>query len=127
MAQNDADAAICRKVPKVLRDWVLVLSHEKTKTEGGILIPDTAQKKGTMATVVAAGPGRRSDYADVFHETPVKTGDVVIYNRHARTQNVKIGPKGEEVPHLLIKAEDLLAVVEGEHADRKRVTVGIEV
>ena len=43
---------------------LLILSSQRavaeTKTKGGLLIPETAQKSPLEATVVAAGPGARN-------------------------------------------------------------------
>ena len=47
---------------KPLADRVLVkVDEEETKTKGGILIPDTAQKKSQKGTVMAIGSGKVLD------------------------------------------------------------------
>lgn len=73
-----------------LSDRVLVKPLEsETKTAGGIIIPDSAQEKPQEGTVVAVGPGKKSDDGSV---TPmdVKKGDRVLYGKWSGTE-VKAG------------------------------------
>ena len=47
---------------KPLADRVLIeVDVEETKTAGGILLPDTAQKKSQKGTVIAVGSGKVLD------------------------------------------------------------------
>ncbi len=83
-----------------LADRVLLKADkQETKTASGIIIPDTAQEKTQTAVVVAIG-----DDKDAIS---VKVGQRVMYDKYAGTQ-VKID--GED--HLIIKAADIIAVVE---------------
>ena len=83
-----------------LTDRVLVkLEKGETKSAGGIIIPDTAQEKTQIGSVVGVG-----DDKDVIK---VKAGQKVMYDKYAGTQ-VKIG--GEE--HLILRMADILAVIE---------------
>ena len=83
-----------------LTDRILVkLEKGETKSAGGIIIPDTAQEKTQIGSVVEVG-----DDKDVIK---VKAGQKVMYDKYAGTQ-VKIG--GEE--HLILKMADILAVIE---------------
>ena len=85
---------------KPLADRVLVKQEKsETKSAGGIIIPDTAQEKTQIATVVDVG-----DDKDVIK---VKAGQKVMYDKYAGTQ-VKIS--GED--HLILKMADILAVIE---------------
>ncbi|MCL2380150.1 MAG: co-chaperone GroES [Treponema sp.] len=85
---------------KPLTDRVLVkLEKGETKSAGGIIIPDTAQEKTQIGSVVAIG-----DDKEVIK---VKAGQKVMYDKYAGTQ-VKIG--GEE--HLILKMSDILAIIE---------------
>ena len=85
---------------KPLADRVIVkLEKSETKSAGGIIIPDTAQEKTQIGTVVEIG-----DDKDVIK---VKAGQKVMYDKYAGTQ-VKIG--GEE--HLIMKMADILAIIE---------------
>ena len=85
---------------KPLADRVLVKPVEgETVTKGGIYIPQTAQQKTTEGVVVAVG-----DDKDVIK---VKAKDRIMYDKYAGTE-VKID--GED--HLIVKMEDILAVLE---------------
>jgi len=85
---------------KPLTDRILVkLEKSETKSAGGIIIPDTAQEKTQIGSVVEVG-----DDKEVIK---VKAGQKVMYDKYAGTQ-VKIG--GEE--HLILKMADILAVIE---------------
>ncbi len=83
-----------------LGDRVL-LSLEKTeeKTKGGLFIPETAQEKTQTGVVKAVG-----DDKDAIK---VKPGDRVMYDKYAGT-SIKL----DDVDHLVIKMEDIIAVVE---------------
>ena len=83
-----------------LSDRVLVKPIEaQEKTAGGIYIPATGQEKTQEASVVAIG--------DDKEKIKVAVGDKVIYDKYAGTQ-LKIN--GED--HLVLKANDIIAVVE---------------
>lgn len=84
---------------KPLGDRVLVeIKTSEEKTSGGIVIPQAAQEKTQEGIVVSIG-----ESGDV----KLKVGDVVIYDKYAGTQ-IKVDGKD----HLVIKAEDILAVIE---------------
>lgn len=85
---------------KPIGDRVLIKQQEaETKTASGIFIPQTAQEKTQEGTVIAVG-----DDKDVI---TVKTGDKIIYDKYAGT-GIKI--EGDE--HLIVKMQDIIAVVE---------------
>ena len=87
---------------KPLADRVLVkLERNEAKTAGGIIIPDTAQEKTQQGTVVETGPGTEKE------KVTVKSGDRVMYDKYAGAQ-VKI----EGVEHLILKMQDIIAVIE---------------
>ena len=53
---------------KPLADRVLVkVDTEETKTKGGILLPDTAQKKSQKGEVIAIGSGKMLDDGTRVH------------------------------------------------------------
>ncbi len=83
-----------------LGDRVL-LSMEKTeeKTKGGLFIPETAQEKTQTGVVRAVG-----DDKDTIK---VKPGDKVMYDKYSGT-SIQI----DDVDHLVIKMEDIIAIVE---------------
>ena len=90
-----------------LSDRLLVkrLDEDET-TKGGIIIPDTAKEKPQEGKVVAAGPGKTNDDGDTV-PLSVKKGDKVLFSKYAGTE---ITLEGEE--HLIIREEDVLAVLE---------------
>ena len=71
----------------------------ETKTAGGIIIPDTAQEKTQRGVVVAVG--------DDKEKIKVSVGQKVIHDKYAGTQ-IQI----DGVDHLILKSNDLVAVVE---------------
>ena len=83
-----------------LADRVLVKADEvETKSAGGIIIPATAQEKTQTAVVVAVG--------DDKEKIKVSVGQKVIHDKYAGTQ-IQI----DGVDHLILKSNDLVAVVE---------------
>ena len=91
-----------------LHDRVVVKRvEEEQKTEGGIVIPDTAQEKPIRGEVVAVGSGKPLDNGEV-RNLDVKEGDKVLFGKFAGTE-VKVD--GEEV--LVMREDDIMAVFEG--------------
>ena len=85
---------------KPLADRVMVkLEKNEAKTAGGIIIPDTAQEKTQTGSVVAVG-----DDTEVIK---VSVGQKVMYDKYAGTQ-IKI----ENEEHLILKMQDIIAVIE---------------
>ena len=68
---------------KPLADRVLVkVDEEEKKTKGGILLPDTAQKKSQKGTVIAIGSGKMLDNG-VRTSFEVKVGDRVLLAKYS--------------------------------------------
>ena len=90
-----------------LHDRIIVKRvEEETKSKGGIIIPDTAKEKPIEGKVVAVGAGKvRKDGTKLPME--LKVGDKILFSTFAGTE-VKVD--GEE--HLIMKEEDVLAVLE---------------
>ena len=89
-----------------LNDRVLVKRLEsEEKTSGGLYIPDTAKEKPSKGEVIAVGPGKLNDNGTRV-ELAVKAGDQVLFNKYAGTE-VKI----DGVDHLVMREEDILAVI----------------
>ena len=78
---------------------LLKVEAAETKTAGGLIIPDTAQEKTQVGTVIAVG-----DDKDAIK---VKKGDRVMFDKYAGT-NVKLD--GDD--HLVVKMQDIIATVE---------------
>ena len=91
---------------KPLADRVLVkVDEEETKTKGGILLPDTAQKKSQKGTVIAIGSCKILDNG-VRTPFEVKVGDRVLF---AKYSGVDIEEEGEN--YLLLSERDILAIL----------------
>jgi chaperonin GroES len=91
---------------KPLEDRILVRPEEgEETTASGIVIPDTAKEKPQEGTVLAVGPGKRSDTGELI-PMDVKEGDRVIYSKYGGTE-IKLD--GEEL--LILSARDVLAIL----------------
>lgn len=90
-----------------LSDRVVVEPREaETKTAGGIVIPDTADKdKPIEGTILAIGNGKYID--GKLQPLQVKVGDKVLFGKYAGT-SVKIN--GSDL--LVMREEDIMGVVE---------------
>ncbi len=96
-----------------LHDRVVVRRVEADeKTNGGIIIPDTAKEKPQEGEVIAVGPGAR-DEAGKLIPLDVKAGDRVLFGKWSGTE-VKID--GEDL--LIMKESDIMGVIEAEAAAR---------
>ncbi len=78
---------------------LLELTEEftETKTASGIIIPDTAKEKPSMARVIAIGN---------VENAGISAGDVVIYKKYAGTEL-----KFEGKNYLFVPYTDLLAKI----------------
>ncbi|MDQ3878576.1 MAG: co-chaperone GroES [Actinomycetota bacterium] len=91
---------------KPLEDRILVRPEEGEETTvSGIVIPDTAKEKPQEGTVLAVGPGKRSDSGELI-PMDVKEGDRVVYSKYGGTE-IKVD--GEEL--LILSARDVLAIL----------------
>ncbi|MDD3486791.1 MAG: co-chaperone GroES [Candidatus Moranbacteria bacterium] len=70
---------------------------QDTKTASGIVLPDTSEEKPQEGTVIAVGDSDK---------IKVKAGQKVIYSKYSGN-DIKVGDK----EYLLVKSEDILAVV----------------
>ena len=92
---------------KPLSDNLLVEPLQKETTlPSGIVIPDTAKEKPQEGKVIAVGPGKRDSDGNRI-PLEVKTGDVVMFKKWGGT-DIKV--EGKDM--LLVKEEDILAIVE---------------
>jgi len=90
-----------------LHDQVLVIREEsEQKSAGGIIIPDTAKEKPQKGKLVAVGPGRM-DREGKRIPLEIKAGDRVLFGRYGGTE-IKI----DGVEHLMMRADDILGVLE---------------
>ena len=89
---------------KPLNDYLLLEKLPSEKKVGSIVLT-TEKKQGNVATVVALGPGRVEEGKLIAIEG-IALGDKVIYREYAGTEY-----EDGEHKYLLLKAEDVLAVV----------------
>ena len=90
-----------------LHDRILVRRiEEEEKTKGGLIIPDTAKEKPSEGKVIAVGEGRVSEDG-TLRPLDVHKGDRVLFSKYSGTE---IQLEGDE--HLIIREEDVLAVLE---------------
>ena len=91
---------------KPLNDYVLLEKASGEKKVGSIIL--TSEKKtANLGTIVALGEGKKDDKGVNHPIEGLKAGDKVVYREYSGTdyeENVK--------KFLLIKDEDILAVVE---------------
>jgi chaperonin GroES len=90
-----------------LHDRVVVRRIDaEQKTQGGIIIPDTAQEKPQEGEVVSAGPGALNERGERV-PMELKAGDRVLFGKWSGTE-VKID--GQDL--LIMKESDIMGVVE---------------
>lgn len=95
--------------PKIrpLSDRIVVEPKEtESKSAGGIVIPDTADKdKPMQGTVLAIGTGKYVD--GKLQPLQVKVGDQILFGKYSGT-NVKFTEK----EFLVMREEDVMGVLE---------------
>jgi chaperonin GroES len=92
---------------KPLDDYVVVKPvEEEEKTEGGIVLPDSAKEKPQKGEILAVGPGKLLKNGD-RRPLSVKVGDMVLFGKWGGSE-IKI--EGEELK--ILKESDLLAKFE---------------
>ena len=85
---------------------VLKMAEAEETTESGIILSSASKEKPQVAEVIAVGPGEKDDKGNVI-PVDVKVGDKVVINKYAGTE-IKL--EGEE--YIIVRAEDILAIVE---------------
>lgn len=89
-----------------LSDRVLIKRNESEQSQGGIILPESARKKQEIATVIATGPGKKSDDGSL-KAMEIKVGDSVLLDRYAGQE---ISIEGEE--YIIVRQDDIVAIVE---------------
>lgn len=89
-------------------------SESEAKSSGGIILPDSAQKRPQEGKVIAVGEGRTLDSGKV-EPVPVKVGDIVIYPEYGGTE-IKV----DDEEYLLIDSDSILAVRVPETKPKKK-------
>ncbi|HHT9106623.1 MAG TPA: co-chaperone GroES [Candidatus Wujingus californicus] len=90
-----------------LDDRVVIEPMEaEEKTQGGIVLPDSAKEKPMKGKVIAVGEGRMLENGKRA-ELLVKKGDKVLYGKYAGTE---VTVDGKE--YLVMRESDILAKIE---------------
>ena len=92
---------------KPLEDRVIVtVDEQEATTASGLVIPDTAKEKPQQGTVVAVGPGKRSETTGEVIKLDVNEGDTVLFSKYGGTE---VRVEGQE--YLILSARDILGIV----------------
>ncbi|HTW92500.1 MAG TPA: co-chaperone GroES [bacterium] len=91
-----------------LQDRILVERIEEEVKKGGIIIPDSAKEKPQQGKVIAAGPGKVDEKGNRV-PMEVKKGDTILFGKYSGNE-IRIG----EEEHLIMREDDVLAVIEKE-------------
>ena len=86
---------------KPINDRVVVKpAPANEKSQGGIIIPDTAKEKPQRGEIIAVGPGKDGN------AMTVKAGDVVLYGKYAGQE---LNYQGED--YLIMREDDILVIL----------------
>ena len=89
-----------------LHDYVVLEKiKEEEMTKSGIILTKEPKDQPSKGVVIAVGPGKTEDGKLV--ETGLEAGQRVIYKKYSGTEVTD-----DKKDYLLIKAEDILAVIE---------------
>lgn len=93
---------------KPLHDYVLLekVKEEEKTASGIVLTTKEAKDEPSHGMVIAVGPGAKNDKGELI-PIDVKEGQEVIYKKYSGTE-----VKEDKKEYLLIKADDILAIVE---------------
>jgi chaperonin GroES len=90
-----------------LADRLVVVPVEpEAATASGLVIPDTVQDRPTRGTVLAVGPGKRSEETGQLLTIGINPGETVVYGRFA---GIEITIDGQDL--LIVSAGDVLATM----------------
>ena len=79
---------------------LISVDEAKSRTASGIYVPQSAQEKTQLGTIVAVGEGTKDVKIDV------KVGQKVMYDKYAGTSF-----KDGDVDYLIVKYEDIIATI----------------
>jgi chaperonin GroES len=83
---------------------IVVQREEAKAAKGGILLPESAQKKPREGKVVAVGPGKAGDNGKI-QRMDVNVGDRILFSSYGGTEY-----KVDDTEYLILSEEDVLAV-----------------
>lgn len=91
-----------------LHDRIIVERLEEAeRTQGGIVIPDSAKEKPSRGVVLAIGNGKILENGEV-RALDVKVGSKVLFGKYSGTE-VKLD--GKDL--LVMREDDIMAIIEG--------------
>jgi chaperonin GroES len=97
----------CMKIKPLLDNILIEPVEQSEQTEGGIILPRTADKeRPEQGVVIAVGPGKISEKGDIF-PIQVKEGQKVLFTKYGPTE-IKVNDK----EYLIAKQDDILAIIE---------------
>ena len=85
---------------------VLKMAEAEETTESGIILSSASKEKPQIAEVIEVGPGEKNEKGELV-PIEVKKGDKVVINKYAGTE-IKL----ECEEYIIVRAEDILAIVE---------------
>ncbi len=92
---------------KPLNDRILVKRLEaEDKTEGGIILPDTAKEKPNQGKVIAVGEGAK-DKDGKRIPVQLSVGDRILFSSYAGT-DLKL----ENKEYIILREDDVYGVIE---------------
>lgn len=80
------------------------VAQEET-LKGGIILPDSAQKKQETAIVIAVGPGIKKEDGSL-EAVAVNVGDQILLDKYAG-QQVTI----DQEEYIIVKSDDIIATI----------------
>lgn len=83
---------------------VVVEREEAKATKGGILLPESAQKKPREGKVIAVGPGKVDEKGKI-QRMDLNIGDRILFSSYGGTEY-----KADDTEYLILSEEDVLAV-----------------
>jgi chaperonin GroES len=102
-----------------LHDRIIVRRLEEGEEQvGGIIIPDSAKERPQQGTVLSAGIGKVNDEGKRI-APDVKAGDQILFGKYAG-QEIKL----DGVEYLIMKADDVLAVIDKRATERRSASKG---
>ena len=89
-----------------LHDRILIKRVEKEeRSQGGIIIPDSAKEKPQEGEVVAIGNGKRLDNGQV-QTLDVKVGDRILFGKYSGSE-IKV----DNEEHLILREDEVLGIL----------------
>lgn len=89
---------------KPLYDRIAIEPIQEEKTQGGIIIPDSAKEKPSKGRVLAIGEGYRMENGSIS-TLKIKEGDIVLYGKWSGSE-IKLD--GKDI--IILKESELLAI-----------------